>query len=166
MSEFRRTNQESYGASTVRLEKLNMTKPFNHLQVTGVDIDVPVLNIRKYDPDVQCYALIERLKNSPITFVDVLYTYKDILYQFENDEMFRRQFFEMFNRKQIATYSLTSPILTMNPRRSGLAKSFADSVKSAVQDSVGTGIFLFSATFADKMEVEIPKILILLNKII
>jgi len=157
MPEFKRTNKEVYGESTVRLEKLNMAKPYNHLTVSGVDIDLPVLNVKKYNHDVQCYALIERLKNSPITFVDVLYSYKDILYQFENDEMFRRQSFELFNREKIIAYSLTSPILTVNPRRNELTKSFASSVKMAVQDSVDTGIFLFSVTLEDKVEVEIPK---------
>lgn len=157
MSEFKRTNQESYGTSFVKLERLDMTKSFNHLKVSGIDIDMPVLNIKKYNSDIQCYALIERLQHLPITFVDVLYTYKDILYQFEHDEMFRRGFFESFNRKQISVNNLESPILTMNPRRNGLAKSFADSVKLAVQDAVGKGVFVFSATLTDKMEVEIPK---------
>jgi len=154
MAEFPRPQKEDYGPSSVRLEKLDMTKEFCRMDINGTEIVLPVLNLRKYNQGAECYAFVETLQNYPITLVDILYSYQDILYRFENDERFRREFLNVFRRRQINISSHISPALTVIPNRADVANDFAIALKSALQDALGTQIVGFSRTQTKDKEIE------------
>ena len=156
MADFPRPKKEDYGPSRVRLEKLDMTKGFCRMDINGTEIVLPVLNLRKYHPGAECYAFVETLQDYPITLVDILYSYQDILYRFENDERFRREFLNVFRRRQINISSHISPALTVVPNRSDVAKDFADALKLALQDALGTQIVGCSRTKTEDKEITEP----------
>lgn len=157
MSEFTRPVQENYGPSTVRLEKLDMTKGYGTVTVNGIEVILPLLNVKKYDADSECYAFIEQLTTGQIAMVDVLYTYKDIEDKFEHDPNFRRSFLNFFERKQINSTNIVSPVLTMTPRRENTAILFSNAVREAVQDGVGRQLHVVSRRTEEDFDIEIPK---------
>ena len=146
MSEFKRPIEEDYGPSKIRLEKLDMTKGFDSIKLNGLDVILPVLNLKKYDANAECYAFIETLENSPITMVDILYSYEDILDKFEHNERFRREFLKAFSRRKINISSLISPALTVIPGKANVAKKFAETLKLSLQDSMGIQVRGISQT--------------------
>ena len=154
MSEFKRTRDEDYGPSIIRLEKLDMSKMFAHIEVDDLEVILPVLNLKKYDENAECYALIETLQNNPITMIDILYSYEDILDRFEHNERFREEFFNAYTRRQINISSLISPALTMIPKKEDIAKRFANALKQSLQDSMGTQIKGISKIKKEKVKVE------------
>lgn len=156
MSEFRRPIQESYGPSTVRIEKLDMEQSFSTVNVNGTNVILPMLNLKKYNSDAECYAFIERLYGQPMIMVDVLYIYKDISDRFENDEIFRNDFLNKFNRKYINTSNLMSPALTMSSQEIDVARPFADALKSSLQEAIGSQIFGLRKESKKNMEIETP----------
>lgn len=156
MSEFKRPIEEDYGPSSVRIEKLNMENGFDTVDVNGVRVMLPVLNMKKYNPNVECYAFIERIYGYSMTMVDVLYAYTDISAKFENDEKFRREFLSTYNRKYINSNNLKSPALIMVPKREYIAGPFANALKLALQDSAGAQILAFRNESQEKIQIELP----------
>ena len=152
MPEFKRTNQESYGISTIRLEKLDMTKGFEELEINGIKIVLPVLNLKNYSSTPECYAFIERFYSYPIIMVDVLYTSSDISDLFEKDEDFRTDFSKKFSRRNITSQNLKSSALTF--LFNGDEVDFGNAFKLALQDSVGTQIWRSSNRVSEEVKIK------------
>ena len=158
MSEFKRIEIEPYGPSSVSLQRLDMTKSYQSVNVDGVRVCLPILNLKKYDQDAECYAFIERLQNNQTVIVDILYAYKDILYEFENDESFRREFLKTYNRRYINTYVLMNPVLSMVPKVGSEARTFADAFKRVVDDAIENQmLMMFAKREKQDLEIEILK---------
>lgn len=152
MPEFERTNQEAYGKSSVRLERLDMANQFNTIVINEKNITLPTLNLKKYYAGAEAYALIETLHDYPMTMVDVLYTPKDILGEFENDKMFREDFLHVFSRVNNNVSNRIAPALTLLPKTYHIAKAFSDALKSALSDAVKNQILIFSKTTEEDIE--------------
>lgn len=156
MSEFKRPIPENYGPSYVKLEKLDMAKGFETISVSGTEIVLPVLDVKRYFPNAEAYAFIERLQNAPVTMVDVLYSYTEIGNQFEKDENFRREVLTYLNRKRICSTNLEALALTLTPNRRELTKNFSNSINSAILDGVGAQVLLLYRKEERDEKVELP----------
>ena len=148
----------SYGPSGIRLEKLDMTSGFGKVRLKGKEFTFPLLNLKKYDSECECYALIERMYCYPIVMVDIMYSYKDILPKFESDEEFRNNFLSIYSRKFINIASQSSPALMLAPKKNKIEiKPFIDASQKAFIDATQEGrVYRFYKKVEGNLEEEVP----------
>lgn len=150
-----RKEQEKYGESTVELVEINMSdNTYETLDVDGKNVILPVLNLKKYDPNYHCYMFIERLKSQPITMVDLLYSYKEIDF---DDENTRNSFLETFSRDHINLVSMKWPGMIAIPNDNSVRESFIKTMKSALQDSIGNKLVMVKGKKREQISVEKAK---------
>ena len=107
MSQYPRSIKEEYGVSTLELVELPMTdEKLTRITVDYKDVYLPVLNLKKFDLNCHCYALIERLKQTPVTMVDLVYSYQELNL---DNPTFRDNFMRMFSRKYINFTNMKGP---------------------------------------------------------
>ena len=152
MQQYFRDIVENYGPSTVELAQMDIgDSNIGHLKVDGKDMLFPVLDLKKFDSNCNCYLLIERLKKYPITMIDLVYTYGEI--SFEND-IFRRRFLEQYDRKHINSLTMRNSGIMVKPEDRQNLNSFTKAIKLSVEDSIGDKICLTTIKKNDKFEVE------------
>ena len=152
MQQYPKNNIEGYGLSMVELVELNPSDDsLTTLNVDGCNVLLPVLNLKKYNSNCHCYALIERLKEYRITMVDLLYTYQEM--DFDNDFL-REEFLHKYDRKKINYLTTRSPGIIVQPKNNENARDFLNAINSALEDSVGNKICLFNMKQENKYKVE------------
>ena len=155
MMQYVRPEMENYGLSTVELVELDMSdNPLNVINVDGKEVYLPVLNLKKYGNDYHCYAFIERMKQRPVTMVDLLYSYKPISF---DDPDFRDKFLREFSRTQINRSTMNLPGIFYGDKKDSQANAFKGAVKSAVSDAYKTKIFTAKNSIESQLEIEKPR---------
>ena len=110
-----------------------------------------MLNLKKYDSNCHCYAIIERLKMKPITMVDLLYSYQEISL---DNPMVRDNFMKNFTRKNINLTNMKSPGTMFIPSSREEKKLFVEAMKKSVEENVGRKIFIASRDKTEKVEIK------------
>ena len=152
MQEYFRNVKENYGPSTVELVEVEMSNEnLTCLNIDGIKVLLPVLNLREYDSNCRCYAFIERLKNEKITMVDLLYTYCELPFDNKN---FREEFLREYTRTNINLFTMRSPGIIANPNNSSDRESFSNAIKLAIQASARNKIFMVNSEKKDSTQVE------------
>lgn len=152
MQEYFRNVKENYGSSTVELVEVEMSNEnLTCLNIDGIKVLLPVLNLREYDSNCRCYAFIERLKNEKITMVDLLYTYYELPFDNKN---FREKFLREYTRTNINLFTMRSPGIIVNPNNSSDKESFSNAIKLAIQASVGNKVFMGNSEAKESTQVE------------
>lgn len=131
-----RRRPDIYGKSKIWIEELD-----NNIIFNGQKIWIPTLDISKYYSGARVYAFIEELEERPVTLIDVLYSYGDILPSLENDDNFLDSFLDRFCRRNINIQTYKTPGLIMAPPNQTSQRSFADAIKLSLQDAVSTSKF-------------------------
>lgn len=127
--------KEPYGTSTIQLVEVEMTEdPLTEIKAGNTRVLLNVLNLKKYDPNCHCYALIETLKMQLVTMVDLIYSYGEL----NADSLTGAQkegFFRGITRSNINSVTARFPGMLYQPQDPNQVEPFKRAILSAFKDA-------------------------------
>lgn len=100
MAEFIKDEKENYGESSIRIEQIPTNEGKVNIDVDGKDVCLFPAPIHKFASGIHCYALVEKIKNFPVTMIDIVYGNIDVD-RMDSDSDYRKKVLEMLSRENI-----------------------------------------------------------------